>query len=303
MEYKYDEWYVTKEDVQSNPDADNYVWMICQNPDGCSIHVAKDEVAVQECQDLSGCYLPGGEVKITLSDLPNQDGIYTKEFEKEELDDPSLSRTDRLAFGSINQNVPLRFSDFGYWDTVEKMENMDGYVSSAFIMGVPAKEVDMKTLAEIQEITSDVTYHGRAYVGIGSGFKNYADEPRPDEDDGQDRSNGFVAAGSAQLKFSANDGMPQEKLLMSFNESGWYNVYMNGDGTDLRFFGNPAKDNRFTIFSEEAPTSATDIQIRYYGDEHLGIASEAVGTATVQAVQMQDGLRRNIEFSFGAVKD
>ena len=247
-------------------------------------YIKNGQEYTEYCRDDAGCIIPDSTITLKLSEFV--DGEYYHEFTDDEA--PEYKRIDRVVFGAETQNIPLHYSNFGYWNNqIFDPEFQDSYTKT-FIAGDSDKEVFMKTLAEIKEIDTVQTYSGRAFVGISSTYTAEATE-------------GFIAAGDAKLTFDANAGTPEERLLMNFSDAGWYNVFVKGDGTDLRFFGNANVDDKFRI--KTAPKTATDINIHYYGDNTLTVAEEAVGDVIVQDVQMEDNLKRDINFSFGAVKD
>lgn len=308
FQYKNGEYYLavnikepdTSEDKENTnePNAPEitYDTVKCTDKDGCVLHVDKDIWATEYCRDKNGCVYDNST--FDLSEMQNDNGLYSLE---EEIESDTKYITI-IASGTENLNVPLHYSDFGYFKAMDEIpEHGKMTAIDALIAGDPSKEVDMQTLAEIQEVSGVHNYTGKAFVEISSGFIGNINEPLTDAHKGKDTSTGFSATGNAKLTFDANNGVPNEHLLMNFTDAGWYNVYMNGDGSDLRFFGNTNTDKRFEF--ETTPTQASDIEIKYYGDNTTQAASEVVGTAAIQAVKMQDGLNRDIVFSFGAIKN
>lgn len=314
FKYKYGEYYLVaniKEIPEPDSGDDNvsetaepeiiYELKQCSDADGCLHHVDKDMFFKKYCRDAQGCVIPENIVTLKLNELDGKDGIYVKSSTKEEMGDFEGKREDIIALGSESYNIPLRYSDFGYWVAKYYDSPRDMTSNETFAAGVPSKEVDMKTLAEIQEISGTHTYTGGAFVVISSGHFDYVNESITEKHEGKDTANGFSGNGTAKLTFEANGGVPKESILMNFSDAGWYNVYMNGDGSGVRLFGNPVEDKRFK--PETMPAQTSDIAIHYYGDNTTKLATEVVGTANMQHTKMQDGLYRNISFSFGAVKD
>lgn len=267
------------------------IWkpMVCTNPDGCTYHANNGEWFQEYCRDTAGCLIEDSGLILDMKQFKN--GKYT---DAQSGDNFKFSRT--VALGSQDAKVPLRFSEFGYWIDTEENSDLDisMITHNAFYAGDSGKEVDMKTLATLDKIQEKQSYSGQAYVGV------VPTSTGPGEHNAE---NGFLASGTATLEFdpTADKKSPKETLGMSFSDAGWYNVQMNGDGSNVIFWGNPQVDNRFQIATR--PTDADSIDIHYYGEDTTKTATEAVGTASFGAVKMQDGDIRDINFSFGVTKD
>lgn len=263
----------------------------CTNVSGCSVHFEQDDVMIKRCEKENGCNFPDSNIKFSLQEFKN--GKYLSV-------DTSGTWTykDNIAFGSQDLNVPLHFSNFGYWNIKShdtENNNLGTTQHWAFFAGAPDKEVDVTSQIINNKITESQTYTGKAYVGLSSpnGWAT--------RDENKDIGYGFIASGTAKLTLRPSDTSSNTSLNMNFSDAGWYNVYMNGDGTGLHFEGKTIDDTRLQI--AKMPLKTDDIEIHYYGSNPSDIPTEVVGAAHIDEVLMQDGLNRQISFSFGAVKD
>jgi len=267
----------------------------CQEYSGCNQHFEEGQNFMIYCRDKDGCKVPNNlaiDLKFDLKETGA--GIFNQTL----MTDNNSIRDIEIALGTMNQNVPLKFSDFGYWSEHITTGEKKRFSVHSVLSGDKAKEVDMETLWVVGEIPSTHVYTGKAFVGISSGYKNYIGEDKSEAHLNRDTENGFLASGDAKLSFNTEKGA-MISLLMSFADAGWYNVYTNGN--EIRFFGNTKTDEKFNVSNPH--TVITDHEIHYYGPNPLQPATEAVGTVQLDKVRMGDGLYRDINFSFGAVKD
>ena len=265
-----------------------YELITCATDNGCDIQYKQNDVFYSYCNEESGCIIPGSQETISLDKFIN--GKYTSNT----VGPVGILKTE-VALGSKKENIPLQFSEFGYWASTVKYIDDSGYFAiQGFLAGDKSKEIDMTALTNTNLFTESQTYTGKAFVGISSGYGKDIDN-----------KDGFIASGKAILTTTPQSNQEKnwidESLLLSFTDAGWYNVHMNSQNKQITFFGTPTIDERFVIAS--APTQADNMEIHYYGENSAEIATEAVGTASAWGVEMGDGLMRDIEFSFGVTKD
>lgn len=268
---------------------------VCDLPKGCTVHADNALAILIPCRDIGGCVINDDIDSETVFDVKESDsGIFITDFV-----DRKISGSAELAIGSKKLSVPLRFSDFGYWSrttTYDDSKSGTRYNFGAWKSGDPTRAVDMHTLADIGVITGNHTYSGKAFVGISTGLsENHSGSSSALVPLGDDMP-GFIADGTVKLSFNADNGT--ENLVMDFTDAGWYKVYTKDN--ELVYVGNPTTDPKFKV---ENPKSSYAKAIQYYGPDAFLPATEAVGTVGTSNVQMQDGYYRNINFSFGAVKD
>lgn len=264
------------------------------NLKGCTTHADKDQEITIICRNLGGCLLENdSEPEIIFNVKNSDDGKFIKEFSYKEGSFNNVGQAE-FVLGSKNLNIPLRFSDFGYWGrTTTGPKDSVAYTFQGWTAGDSERAVDMKTLADVGAIKGEHTYSGKAFVGISTGKTRKVNDDRVLLGDDMP---GFVANGAATLSFNSDTGT--ENLVMDFTNVGWYKVYTKDN--ELIYVGNPLTDPKFKVESNKS-NYTKDIQ--YYGPDAFLPATEAVGTVEATDIKMQDGFYRDIDFSFGAVKD
>ncbi len=294
LSYNYGEYYYKFTNYASGKQ--EWYRSQCDLPGGCASHADQGKEITVICRDINGCLLENDSEPEIIFDLKNStDGKFVKEFSY----NGNAGRAE-FTVGSKNSNVPLRFSDFGYWERIIPKtaygHPYSVYTFAGWKSGDPARAVDMHTLADIGVITGNHTYSGKAFVGISTGKTNKVGSSSGYEFIEIDDMPGFTADGTVKLSFNADNGT--ENLVMDFTDAGWYKVYTKDN--ELVYVGNPTTDPKFKV---ENPKSIYTKDIQYYGPDAFLPATETVGTVGTSNVQMQDGYYRDINFSFGAVKD
>lgn len=243
----------------------------CLTGAGCEVEIAHNEPMLINDAYSNGTY-PHNVALFSLNDFANGEAT----FERKVDSNRKYTQTHHIILGSQKTDIPLKYTEFGYWDETVKYDttNYSDYTTqNTFIAGDPSKVIDMKQLYNNGKLEGNLTYSGTALV----------------------RMEDKLMHGDAHLTFNANNS-GKETLNMDFTKTGWYDVFV--DGKSLSFRGSPETDAKYMIAN--APVTASTIDIKYYGDE---TDAEAVGKVIVEAVHMQDGSTKNMDFTFGAVKD
>lgn len=246
-------------------DNGNYIRKSCDLLE-CSIEVAYKEPMFVDCIN---CNRPHGDVVFSIDDFENGEGVFTHTY----AEYPANNRTDHIVLGSVKTEVPLQFSDFGYWaidfatESGIQNSNYKKDIDFTFVAGDSSKEFSPESIQE------NISFSGKALAKVSDS----------------------ILTGEAKLIFNANNNM-SENLNMDFTNSGWYDIFIT-NGKDLHIEGTSILGADYMISA--APMTVSDMLIRYYGES---TAQEAVGTINFDA-DMQNGETQNIKFSFGAVKD